>query len=270
VFTFEGAMPSVDGEQFRKLVEAFSKKAEHQWQNDSDLREALGNPDTGPKPARAVFRIDGLLDLCRLAARSGEAPDVGGDRPRVQVTMRLEDLQEAAKAARLAGGDDPAAVPAGALRQMLCDAGIIPVVLGSASEPLDVGREARLVTRPIRKALELRDRGCTFPHCDMPYELTEAHHIRPWTAGGDTRLSNMTLLCKHHHGLVEPPIDGSDPPWRPRIRSDGLVEYIPPGWLDLDRGPIMHQRFATGPLPIDLGPPGHEPPGRDPANPGPS
>jgi len=39
-------------------------------------------------------------------------------------------------------------------------------VLGSNSEPLDVGRSERLVTRAIRRALNARDRGCVI--CGAP------------------------------------------------------------------------------------------------------
>jgi len=30
----------------------------------------------------------------------------------------------------------------------------------------------------------------------------DAHHIRHWAEGGDTSLSNLTLLCSHHHRLL--------------------------------------------------------------------
>ncbi|MEE4190407.1 MAG: HNH endonuclease signature motif containing protein, partial [Halieaceae bacterium] len=30
----------------------------------------------------------------------------------------------------------------------------------------------------------------------------DAHHIRHWADGGETRLDNLLLLCRHHHRLV--------------------------------------------------------------------
>jgi hypothetical protein len=60
------------------------------------------------------------------------------------------------------------ALTAKQLRMLCCDADIIPAVLGSESEILDVGRTNRLVTKPIRHALTLRDSGCTFPGCETP------------------------------------------------------------------------------------------------------
>jgi hypothetical protein len=30
----------------------------------------------------------------------------------------------------------------------------------------------------------------------------DGHHIRHWAHGGETRLDNLVLLCRHHHRLV--------------------------------------------------------------------
>jgi hypothetical protein len=49
------------------------------------------------------------------------------------------------------------------LRRLACDADLIPHVLGSAGEDLDLGRVVRLFTRAQRRRLLRRDRGCTYP-----------------------------------------------------------------------------------------------------------
>ncbi|WP_145228044.1 HNH endonuclease [Rudaeicoccus suwonensis] len=87
-------------------------------------------------------------------------------------------------------------------RQLACDADLIPVVLGSRSEPLNVGRHKRLVTAGLRTAVIIRDRHCTFPGCDRPPQWCHAHHIHPWWAGGHTTLTNTALLCPRHHTIV--------------------------------------------------------------------
>jgi hypothetical protein len=38
-----------------------------------------------------------------------------------------------------------------------------------------VGRQRRLITGPLRRALVLRDRGCAFPGCDRPARWCDAH-----------------------------------------------------------------------------------------------
>jgi hypothetical protein len=87
-------------------------------------------------------------------------------------------------------------------RRLACDAGIIPLLIGSHSEPLDVGRLSRSAPPALRRALVYRDGGCRFPQCDRPPEWTDAHHVRHWVFNGPTALANMILLCRAHHVMV--------------------------------------------------------------------
>lgn len=88
------------------------------------------------------------------------------------------------------------------IRTMACDARIIPMVLGTDSEPLDRGAETRCFTPAQIKALWLRDRHCTFPGCVAPASWSDAHHLRHWVDGGLTDLTNAALLCGRHHTIV--------------------------------------------------------------------
>ena len=67
---------------------------------------------------------------------------------------------------------------------------------------LDVGVEAETVTQGLRRAVELRDRGCRFPGCDLPAADCAVHHLVHWVHGGQSIVDNVVLLCPHHHGLV--------------------------------------------------------------------
>lgn len=88
------------------------------------------------------------------------------------------------------------------LRTLACNAGIIPAVLDSNSQLLDLGREERLFTGHLRTAIVLRDQHCTFPGCDRPPDWCDVHHLIPWWAGGPTNESNGALLCGRHHTIV--------------------------------------------------------------------
>ena len=149
-------------------------------------------------------RADTLIDICRIAAASLGAE--AGDTPlargvgTIVVTMTLDDLLTGAGAAHADGADEP--LSAGAARRLACNAGILPVVLGSDSQPLDLGRSRRLFSAGQRRALGLRDQGCAVDDCDAPPGWTEAHHIQPWSRGGPTDLSNGVLLCSFHHHQV--------------------------------------------------------------------
>ncbi len=141
-------------------------------------------------------RADALLDLCRLAAN--HTPTAGGEKPHVTVTIDWETLRGAGTATLGSG----VPITAGTARRLACDATVIPAVLGSAGEPLDLGRAARLVSTAQRRALTLRDQGCRFPGCDRPPQWTGAHHLMPWAHGGPTDLDNLLLLCRRHHTAV--------------------------------------------------------------------
>jgi len=65
---------------------------------------------------------------------------------------------------------------------------------------LHVGRRTRSIPPALRRALEIRDRGCRFPGCGSRF--TDAHHVEHWADGGETSLDNCLLLCRHHHRLV--------------------------------------------------------------------
>ncbi len=74
-------------------------------------------------------------------------------------------MQTGLGAGELAGGG---ILTAGAVRRLVCDAGIIPAVLGAQSEILDLGHQARLPSTGLRRLLAVRDGGCLFPGCDRP------------------------------------------------------------------------------------------------------
>lgn len=90
----------------------------------------------------------------------------------------------------------------GTIRRMCCDGGIIPTVLGSDSEILDLGRVERLYSRAQRRLMALRDRHCTYPGCDAPTTWARAHHVHHWWDGGPTDIHNGALLCERHHTIV--------------------------------------------------------------------
>jgi hypothetical protein len=161
------------------------------------------SPGDGRTPGQR--RADALADVCRIALRG--APSAGGEKPHVSVIVDLGTLRGDAPGgwAPLEHGAalvDGAPIPPATARRLACDAGVIPAVLGGASEVLDLGRLARVVSVPLRRALILRDGGCRFPGCDRPPQWTDAHHLVPWSQGGRTDLDNLLLLCRAHHMAV--------------------------------------------------------------------
>jgi Domain of unknown function (DUF222)/HNH endonuclease len=131
------------------------------------------------------------------------------------------------------------------VRRLACDCQVIPMVLGSHGEPLNVGRASRDASPAIRRALDVRDRGCAFPGCDRPPRWAVVHHIVHWADGGETSCGNCVLLCGHHHRVVHH--DG----WDVHIEPDGLPSFYPPKWIDPERAPRRNHRLTPHPSPGD-------------------
>ncbi|HEX6515529.1 MAG TPA: DUF222 domain-containing protein, partial [Nocardioidaceae bacterium] len=148
-------------------------------------------------------------------------PETHGTKPRVSITV---DYQSLACGVGQAAVEVGLRVSAAAVRRLACDADLLPVVLGTAGEVLDVGRTARLVTPAIWKALLARDGQCRFPGCTRPPVGCDAHHIVSWLDGGPTSLDNLVLLCRAHHTAIH------HTPWRVRLNPlDRHPEFLPPG-----------------------------------------
>ncbi len=143
-------------------------------------------------------------------------PQTAGVNATVVVTMTIEQLLADHATALL---DDGSRMSAGQARRLACGAGIIPVVLGSKSVPLDLGRAVRLFTKAQRIALGLRDGGCTARGCETSASGCHAHHDDPWSRGGLTDLANGRLLCPRHHRLAH------DSRYAMTIHADNKVTY---------------------------------------------
>jgi hypothetical protein len=199
--------------------------------SDPETSPDVADNDTDPTDVRSAGqrRVDALIEVCRLTSACGQLPDNGGDRPQIVVTIDYDKLRDQVGAATF---DDGSHLSPAAARRIACDAGIIPTVLGSASQPLDLGRQSRAVTGPLRRALVLRDNGCAFPGCDRPPRWCQGHHIVHWINDGPTDLINLVLLCGHHHRLIH------HSEWQVRINpKDGLPDFIPPAYVDVDQRP---------------------------------
>ena len=117
-------------------------------QSIQGLAKPRVEPD-GRKDTRsaAVRQGQALKEVLRMFLDHGDAPTHGGERPHVTVTMRYNDLQRRIEQAVLAYGGP---INAAEARRIACDATIIPAVLGSDSDVLDVGRSSRFFTPAIR------------------------------------------------------------------------------------------------------------------------
>jgi hypothetical protein len=183
-------------------------------------------------------RADALVEICRAVLGTDLLSTAGGEPIQLVVTTRLDPLTRQLGVGTL---DTGVRLSPGVLRRLACDATVLPAILGGDSQVLDLGRQRRLFSGAVRRALVLRDGGCAFPACDRPPTWCQGHHMISWLDHGKTELDNGVLLCGHHHRLIH---EGA---WEVRLGPDRLPEFLPPAWLDPDRTPRRNQRLRAGP-----------------------
>jgi hypothetical protein len=68
-----------------------------------------------------------------------------------------------------------------------------------APDRVRVSEKVRLFRGAERRAVEIRDRYCTYPGCHVAAEDCEVDHVVPYADGGPTTQENGRLRCAHHH-----------------------------------------------------------------------
>jgi hypothetical protein len=182
-------VPHLHGQMLGKLLGAFT--------NLDRPDEATIDPDLPACTRRG-------LAFCELieSITDHDAPRTGGCGATIVVTMTLEQLLDDLDAAGICTLDTGGRITTAEARRLACNAGLIPMVLGAKSQPLDLGRKTRFHTPAMRLAMAVRDQGCTVEDCDKPPAMTIAHHDHPWSQGGATNTDTGRLLCPHHHRRI--------------------------------------------------------------------
>jgi hypothetical protein len=223
MYVVQGRLPAEVGALLMRAVEAAS---------DALYREERApEPEADTRKAAAQRRADALGLLAERAMEAGFGGTGGGEddegwegeepvcqngadpaksetipisgtrAQRYQVVLHVESETLAADGqAGRSELEDGTRVSAETSQRLACDAGLVRVDHAPDGSVLDVGRRSRTVPPAVRRALEVRDRGCRFPGCGLRF--AEGHHVVHWAKGGETKLTNLVLLCRHHHRLV--------------------------------------------------------------------
>jgi hypothetical protein len=128
---------------------------------------------------------DGVAD--GAAQDPAPPPPLSGTRAeRYQVLLHVEPATLSAEGD---GGrsdlEDGTRVSREASRRLCCDASVVRVTESPDGGILSVGRKTRTIPPALRRALEIRDRGCRFPGCGLRF--TDAHHVTHWATAGRRR-----------------------------------------------------------------------------------
>jgi len=123
--------------------------------------------------------------------------------PEVIVLVDLDTLLTGLRDQSLCETSGGIAMPPATVRRLCCEANIIPAVLDSEGEPLDLGRGKRLASPAQRRAILAMYRTCGFPACTVSVDHCEVHHTEEWLLHhGPTDLAKLVPLCCKHHHLV--------------------------------------------------------------------
>ena len=205
-------LPSLHGRMLATHLHALANPRRHPnpgGKHDSDEPTYLGPVIT---PHHLGLAMMDYLERYPV----GQLGQTGGMGVTLSVLLDYQTLITGLGVATLSDGTR---ISASQARLLACQAGLIPAVLGTNSVPLDLGRTARFHNPHQRRALEIRDRGCTAEGCALPAAVCHAHHDQPWSQGGLTNLADSRLLCPRHHRLAHHP--GYDM----RILADNKVAF---------------------------------------------
>ena len=218
-------IPAMHGHMFTKAILAIASPARPTHAPDGpDASEGADGAD-GPEPSSQGEQVSTPvkhgLAFCQLleALPADTLPTAGGASATIVVAMTLEQLLASLTEHGVCGLDTGGVITAGEARRLACTAGIIPMVLGGRSEPLDLGRKRRFHSPAQRLAMAHRDGGCTAVGCDRPPSMCQAHHDTPWSKGGPTTVGDGRLLCGHHHRRVH------DPHYEHRTEPSGRISF---------------------------------------------
>jgi hypothetical protein len=153
----------------------------------------------------AQRRADALVEM---AHRSRTAP-ADGIRPEPLVTVYVDYETVTGRLCELASG---APITPGRLLPLFTRADIERIVFGPRKRVLELGVRTRFFTGGLRRAIELRDRHCQWPGCNVPASRCQIDHDQPYAAGGLTTQDNGTVRCGPHnrrrvHHPEPPPVD---------------------------------------------------------------
>jgi Domain of unknown function (DUF222)/HNH endonuclease len=193
-----GRLAPEDGALFLKALEA-GREAIQERSGGHEEEDSQGG-SAEPEPPRRINDADALMQVAESALAGDRGVRPAGERYQVVVHADAAALQGDGEHGRCRLDDGPA-IPAETARRLSCESSLISMLHGPTGT-LDVGRKTRAIPPTLHRALQARDEGCCqFPGCENR-RWVDAHHIRHWARGGETKLDNLVLLCTHHHRLL--------------------------------------------------------------------
>jgi hypothetical protein len=174
------------------LRQALAAARETLYQRSKDV------PAETSSPSMEQQQADALTLVAETALHHDLDPGAAAERYQVVVHVDAPVLAsaEAPGQSALEGTH----VSAETSRRLACDATRVVMRHDPDGRVVEVGARTRTIPPALRRALYHRDHGCRFPGCGV--QFGQGHHIHHWAQGGPTTLSNLAMLCRHHHRAV--------------------------------------------------------------------
>ncbi len=182
----------------------------------------LAAPDSGDDTRSTAQRHhDALLAAGRTLLACGELGQHNGLPASIIVTTTLQELEAGAGRGLTGGGT---LLPMSDVIRLAAHAHHYLAIFDNG-KALALYHTKRLASPAQRIILYAKDRGCTFPNCEVPGYFCEVHHCNPYATCHTTDVNDLTLACGPQHNIAE---DG----WTTRKNHHGQTEWIPPPHLD--------------------------------------
>jgi hypothetical protein len=133
---------------------------------------------------------------------------------------------------------------ASTMERLACDARYRSIILGADSEVLHLGKTRYPFSTAQRRALAVRDGGCTWDGCTAPPGWCDAHHLREYNSNGGqgtTDIDNGVVLCETQHTFLH------HSKWQLRM-VNGKPQVLAPLAIDLSQTwrPVGKSRITLG------------------------
>jgi hypothetical protein len=186
---------------------------------DSKLETIKQREGTALVPVERLL-VDALVEIVTSPTGDPDERRV----PEIHVHVDVKTLTDGLHEHSLCELTNGTTLPVSTVMRLCCEADIVPIIMGPDGQPLDAGRTVRTANRKQRRLLRNMYSTCAHPHCEVPFDHCQIHHVVFWERWGLTDLGNLVPLCLRHHHVVH---EGG---WRLVMAPDRVITlYRPDG-----------------------------------------